>query len=195
MPQGPTPSPQLQKVLEGLKARQYGADARPMPSHGPAPAGASSRTPYPPGPQGPAPVIGPKTPPPGMPLEAQVDVSKLPTRGPVTGMPAGSPPIQVDQDYPGAPKVTTSISDVAPVQLGEAGQEYEVKPGDSLWKIAQMFTGSGHNWQDLYRANLAGVANPNIIKIGQKIRIPKEWSHGSATITQEPMNPEPDYNG
>lgn len=50
---------------------------------------------------------------------------------------------------------------------------YTVKNGDSLWKIAKKFYGSGSKWKTIYNKNKKVIGkNPNIIKPGQKLVIP-----------------------
>lgn len=44
---------------------------------------------------------------------------------------------------------------------------YEVVKGDSLWKIAQNFYGSGAEWTVIYEANKDTVKNPDQIWVGQ----------------------------
>jgi nucleoid-associated protein YgaU len=55
-----------------------------------------------------------------------------------------------------------------------AGQEYTVKPGDSLSKIAERFYHSTARWEKIYEANRETVKNPNYIYIGMKIIIPDD---------------------
>ena len=51
---------------------------------------------------------------------------------------------------------------------------YTVKPGDTLWGIAERFLGKGNRWREIYYANRAIIgANPNIIRPGQKLTIKK----------------------
>ena len=51
---------------------------------------------------------------------------------------------------------------------------YTVKPGDTLWGIAERFLGKGSRWREIYYANQAIIgANPNIIHPGQKLTIKK----------------------
>jgi nucleoid-associated protein YgaU len=51
---------------------------------------------------------------------------------------------------------------------------YVVKNGDSLFKIAQKLLGSGDKWRDIYELNKSTIgANPNLIKVNQKLVIPK----------------------
>jgi len=47
---------------------------------------------------------------------------------------------------------------------------YEIKPGDSLSKIAGKYPGM--TWQKIFEANKDVIKDPNLIYPGQKIRIP-----------------------
>lgn len=47
---------------------------------------------------------------------------------------------------------------------------YEVKKGDSLWKIAEEKMGSGFKWQEIKDANKLAS---NTIEVGQKLTIPE----------------------
>lgn len=53
-------------------------------------------------------------------------------------------------------------------------EEYTIKKGDSLWKIAEKELGSGHRWKYLYELNKDRIKNPNKLKAGKKIIIPIE---------------------
>jgi LysM repeat protein len=48
-------------------------------------------------------------------------------------------------------------------------QEYVVKPGDSLSKIGRNL---GVNWKEI--ATLNNIKNVNLIRVGQKLKIPKK---------------------
>lgn len=63
--------------------------------------------------------------------------------------------------------------------VGQAGTpdqagvgEYIVQSGDSLWKIAVRFTGKGTNWTVIYEMNRDTMRNPDVLRIGQKLKIP-----------------------
>ncbi|NOG49583.1 MAG: LysM peptidoglycan-binding domain-containing protein [Chloroflexi bacterium] len=62
-----------------------------------------------------------------------------------------------------------------------AGQTYTVQPGDTLFSIARRFAVSSN---DLIRVN--GIADPNRIRVGQKLVIPDGSSSPSATPTPRP---------
>ncbi len=53
-------------------------------------------------------------------------------------------------------------------------QEYTVKGGDTLSKLAGQFYGSIQKWQKIYQANAETVKNPDYIFIGQKLTIPAD---------------------
>jgi len=49
---------------------------------------------------------------------------------------------------------------------------YTVVSGDSLWKIAQKFYGTGTKWTAIYGANRTTLSNPSLLQIGQQLAIP-----------------------
>ncbi|WP_084665613.1 LysM peptidoglycan-binding domain-containing protein [Thermanaeromonas toyohensis] len=50
---------------------------------------------------------------------------------------------------------------------------YEVRPGDSLWKIAKLELGSGARWREIYEANKETIGpDPNLIYPGMKLVMP-----------------------
>ena len=52
-------------------------------------------------------------------------------------------------------------------------QIYEVKPGDTLGHIAQRFYGKASLYPKIFEANRDILNNPDLIKVGQKLKIPK----------------------
>lgn len=50
---------------------------------------------------------------------------------------------------------------------------YEVKPGDTLGAIAQRFYGKASLYPRIFEANKDILSNPDLIKVGQKLKIPK----------------------
>jgi LysM repeat protein len=58
-------------------------------------------------------------------------------------------------------------------QIGGEVQVYEVKPGDTLSAIAQRFYGKASLYPKIFEANRDILDNPDLIKVGQKLKIPK----------------------
>lgn len=54
----------------------------------------------------------------------------------------------------------------------DATQYHEVVKGDTLWKIAEKYYGDGNLYTNIFEANKDILKDPNVIKIGQKLRIP-----------------------
>lgn len=54
----------------------------------------------------------------------------------------------------------------------DATQWYEVKKGDTLSKIAEHFYGDPMLYPKIFEANRDVLKDPNLIQVGQKLRIP-----------------------
>ena len=54
----------------------------------------------------------------------------------------------------------------------DSAQYHEVKKGDTLWKIAEHYYGDGSLYKKIFEANGNILKDPNVIKVGQKLRIP-----------------------
>jgi nucleoid-associated protein YgaU len=53
-----------------------------------------------------------------------------------------------------------------------AAQEYTIKAGDTLMKLAEQHYGSPAKWEKIYAANKDVIKNPNYIFVGEKIILP-----------------------
>jgi NitT/TauT family transport system substrate-binding protein len=53
-------------------------------------------------------------------------------------------------------------------------QEYMVKLGDTLSKLAERFYNSPYKWEKIYEANKDTLKNPHYIYVGQKLTIPAD---------------------
>lgn len=53
-----------------------------------------------------------------------------------------------------------------------AGRTYQIKPGDSLYKISRQVYGNGSRWRDILEANRDVISNEKSLKAGATIRIP-----------------------
>lgn len=51
-------------------------------------------------------------------------------------------------------------------------QTYTVAKGDSLSKIAKKFYGNANEWPVIFEANRERISNPDLIQIGQVLKIP-----------------------
>jgi len=60
-----------------------------------------------------------------------------------------------------------------------AVEEYTIKAGDSLSKVAEQFYGAQSKWAKIYEANRRTMKNPHFIYIGQRIVIPLETRVGT----------------
>ena len=69
----------------------------------------------------------------------------------------------------------SDIPDFSNVESGSsstATKIYEVKPGDSLSKIAKQEYGDANKWPQIFEANKDILKDPNKIYPGQKLKIP-----------------------
>jgi LysM repeat protein len=53
------------------------------------------------------------------------------------------------------------------------GGKYTVQSGNTLSGITQRFYGKDANWRSLYAANEAAISNPNMIYVGEELRLPR----------------------
>lgn len=54
----------------------------------------------------------------------------------------------------------------------DATQWHEVVKGDTLSKIAQQYYGDASLYTQIFEANKDTLKDPNLIRVGQKLRIP-----------------------
>ena len=54
----------------------------------------------------------------------------------------------------------------------EGERWYEVQPGDTLGRISQRYYGSASEYMRIFEANRDVLDNPDLIKVGQRLRIP-----------------------
>jgi nucleoid-associated protein YgaU len=64
----------------------------------------------------------------------------------------------------------SSTHPAAPAQPQD--EWYTVVPGDSLSKISQRFYGDGKRWRKIFEANRDQISDPDLIRPGQKLKIP-----------------------
>ena len=69
-------------------------------------------------------------------------------------------------------EMADSTSTLKPEQKIIEGAEYTVQKGDTLWDIAVRAYQDGYRWPELAKVNK--VTNPNIIEVGQVLKIPRQ---------------------
>jgi lipoprotein NlpD len=106
---------------------------------------------------------------------------------PSTSAPPASSPVA-------APATTGTATEATPPgnkplpgaeNLGKPGF-YAVKPGDTLIRIG---LDNGQNWRDVARWN--GLDNPNVIEVGQVLRVVPPTQDPNAVATTKPVVPPP----
>jgi len=75
-----------------------------------------------------------------------------------------------NDDMPDFSDVQSGASTTAP--QAEVYETYEVKPGDSLSKIAKHVYGHANEWKKIFEANRDVIKDPDKIFPGQKLKIP-----------------------
>lgn len=90
-----------------------------------------------------------------------------------TGLPPGTitPPPPPAQDMPG-----TTARQATPAASSTAGATaerwHQVASGESLSKLAAKYYGDGRQWMKIFEANRNVLTDPDVIKVGQRLRIP-----------------------
>jgi len=73
---------------------------------------------------------------------------------------------------PQAHAATTEAAHAARAQAA-ARHTYTVQAGNTLSGITQRFYGKNADWRSLYAANESAISNPNMIYVGEKLRLPR----------------------
>jgi len=89
---------------------------------------------------------------------------------PALVMPSRPPAVRMMPSKPAAPSSVAPVVPVMPKGPPKLNAVI-VKPGDSLWKIAQQNLGKGPRWQDLLAVN-PGIVDANHIVAGSQIYLP-----------------------
>lgn len=70
--------------------------------------------------------------------------------------------------------IITEAVEEAEEEIPADAELYTVGAGDTLWKLAQRYYGTGSKWGVLYEANKSALDDPRMIYIGQNLIIPAE---------------------
>ena len=98
-----------------------------------------------------------------------------PTKGNVQVADAKTKAVATEEKAkPVAKLVPATAEPATAVQTKKVAQEYTVKSGDTLSKIADQLYGNGAKWEKVYEANRDTLKNPNYIFVGQKLNIPAD---------------------
>ena len=92
---------------------------------------------------------------------------------PGTSGPATTQPGPLGGQHPGAGMNVPASSTGAAPSGPEAFESYTVKPGDTLTGIAHHFFGKASAFKEIMEANHGTISDPDKIRAGQVIRIPK----------------------
>lgn len=79
---------------------------------------------------------------------------------------------KTDDEMPDFSDVQSGASSTAPA--AEVYETHEVKPGDSLSRIAKKVYGDANAWPQIFEANRDILKDPNKIFPGQKLKIPQK---------------------
>jgi LysM repeat protein len=71
------------------------------------------------------------------------------------------------------PPAPAPVPAAVPADTPAAERIHEVKPGDTLGAIANHYYGKASMYMKIFEANRDQLDNPDLIKVGQKLRIPE----------------------
>ena len=81
--------------------------------------------------------------------------------------------MMADKPKPDFSNVQSGSSSTASSAQQPTEEIYTVVAGDSLSKIAKRYYGDANQWQRIFEANRDQIKNPDLIRPGQKFKIPK----------------------
>lgn len=94
---------------------------------------------------------------------------------PVQVAEAKSKPAATEEKAKPVAKVIPPATEKAPAPVAKAAaQQYTVKAGDTLSKLAEQFYNNIAKWEKIYEANRDALKNPNYIYVGMKLNIPAD---------------------
>src|SRR5580704_16192553 len=83
----------------------------------------------------------------------------------------------------------TASAEVASSHHSDAARRtYTVRTGDTLSGVTQRFYGKDANWRSLYAANESKISNPNLIYVGEELRLPRHLPAPAAMPAATPAS-------
>lgn len=86
-----------------------------------------------------------------------------------SGVTSTAPEAPPKPDFSNVQSGVTSTAEILP-DAGE--QTYTVASGDTLSRIAKKFYGNANQWRVIFEANGDQIKNPDLIRVGQVLKIP-----------------------
>jgi nucleoid-associated protein YgaU len=86
-----------------------------------------------------------------------------------SGAASTAPPAPPKADFSNVKSGVASTAELVP---DTTAQTYTVAKGDNLSKIAKKFYGNANQWRVIFEANTDQISNPDLIRIGQVLKIP-----------------------
>jgi LysM repeat protein len=119
--------------------------------------------------------------------------------GAVTASPAATAPhvVRAHLDAAALPATQAHATQAAATEAASAraartqaavGGKYTVQSGNTLSGITQRFYGKDANWRSLYAANEAAISNPNMIYVGEELRLPRHLPAPAAVPAATPAS-------
>lgn len=106
--------------------------------------------------------------------EVMVDrAAEKPEQGKTEATPAKDEAAPAKTEAAPAEEKKPAAAEAKQADAAVAGEEYIVKSGDTLGKIAQKFYGDARRSDVILKANPALAGNPDVLRIGMKLVIPK----------------------
>jgi LysM repeat protein len=89
-------------------------------------------------------------------------------------LPASTGAVSTGAASTAAASTEAASAEVASARHSDAARRsYAVRTGDTLSGVTQRFYGKDANWRSLYAANESKISNPNLIYVGEELRLPR----------------------